>query len=461
MSDKNNTYYIVTFGCQMNEHDSSLIAGLLEISGYVASPSLEGADIVVVNTCCIRETAEQKIRSFLGSLKAYARTPPSFMVVVYGCMVQAKGNAAKISRIGDYIGVLVGTSALGKIPFYIEQFKISGKRIIDISVDDLSSDAAYMEKHPIIKKEPFRATVSIIYGCDNYCSYCIVPYVKGRERSRMPASILSDICALVAGGCKEVLLLGQNVNSYGKDISQKDISGAGDCSFAKLLHQISRVDGLERIRYMTSHPRDFSKELLETIAAEPKVCKHFHLPVQSGSDKILAAMNRGYSIKYYKQLIADIRRAVPNAVITTDIIVGFPGETEDDFNETLGLVSECLFDAAYTFMYSPRNGTSAAKMPNQVGKQEKKQRLYKLTELQNSISLKKNQDSIGTTLGVLVEGQSKNNKEKYSARTEGNKIVIFSPYPDNSDSIITPGDILNIKISAANTWNLFGDINDV
>ena len=455
MCDKNNTYYIVTFGCQMNEHDSSLIAGLLKLSGYTASSCLEDADIVVVNTCCIRETAEQKILSFLGSLKVYARNNPSFMVVVYGCMVQAKGNAAKISRIGNYIGVLAGTSVLGKIPFYIEQFKTAGKRIIDISIDNLSSDAAHMTTHPIIKKEPFRATVSIIYGCDNFCSYCIVPYVKGRERSRMPEPILSDIHALAESGCKEVLLLGQNVNSYGKDIISKNTTGAGEYSFARLLRQISRVDGLKRIRYMTSHPRDFNKELLETIASEPKVCKHFHLPVQSGSDKILAAMNRGYNTNYYKQLISDIRTAVPKAVITTDIIVGFPGETESDFNETLRLVSNCLFDAAYTFMYSSRNGTSAAKMPEQVDKQEKKQRLYKLTELQNSISLKKNQDSIGSILEVLVEGKSKNNGEKYSARTEGNKVVIFSPCSEN---IISPGDLLNIKISAANTWNLFGNI---
>ena len=442
-------FFMVTFGCQMNEHDSALIAGILTAGGYTQVESIELAEIVVVNTCCIRQTAEQKIRSFLGSLKPYAKASSNFMVVVYGCMVQAEGNAQKLSRFGDYIGVLAGTFAMGKLPAYIEDFYRTGKKITDISDD--AGNFAGVEGYRPLRKDSLRAEVRIISGCNNFCSYCIVPYVRGREQSRNPGHILAEIRALANSGYKEILLLGQNVNSFGCDFDTS-------WTFARLLKEISAIDGIEWIRYMSSHPKDFNDNLLETIFSQPKICKQFHLPLQSGSDRILKEMNRVYTKDFYRELLQKIRSFAQEITITTDLIIGFPGETEAEAEETLGFIKECQFDAAYTFLYSQRSGTAAALMDLQIPNKIKKERLLRLAEAQNAISLAKNQALIGKKLRILPEGASKNNKDMHSARTEGNKIVIFSHNQEEFNKNNNP--FLDATIVKANTWNLFGEIKN-
>ena len=441
-------FHIETFGCQMNEYDSQLIEGLLQGAGHEKASSAVDAQLLVVNTCCVRQSAEQKIYSYLGSLKKRRLSDPAFTVAVCGCLAQKPGAAKKLAAIGEYIGVLAGIFALGNLPLYLEQHFDSGKTVVEIGEGSTESDPAFLPNRLLYGESAFRAQISIIYGCDNFCSYCIVPYVRGRERSRDKGLILQEAASLAQNGCKELVLLGQNVNSYGKDLPN-----GGD--FAELLRELARIDGLERIRYITSHPRDFNRRILETIAEEEKICRHFHLPLQSGCDKILKKMNRGYDTEYYRQLLAEIRAFFPDAVITTDLIVGFPGETEEDFVLTCDFVRECQFDAAYTFIFSPRSGTPAAEMLPQLPTTEKKPRLQKIMDIQNPISLQLNQKMIGREIFVLVEGESKKKKEFYFGRNDGNKIVIF-PAPQEAGQMT--GRMAKIKITEANTWNLFGEL---
>lgn len=445
-------YHIVTFGCQMNEHDSNLLSGLMYANGHTEVKTIEEADILIVNTCCVRESAEHKIRSYLGSMKQYSQKNPGFMIAVFGCMVQQPGKAKALAKIGDYIGVLAGTTALGNLPAYIEQYLQTGKRIVDISEENKDADPTYIDNNCIKYNSSYKAEVSIIYGCNNFCSYCIVPYVRGRERSRKQETILGEINNLAKQGYKEVLLLGQNVNSFGKDLQD-------GTSFASLLKEVCKIDGIERIRYMSSHPRDITDELLEVIAANDKICKHYHLPLQSGNDRLLKLMNRGYSCEDYYRIIEKVRAAVPDAVITTDLIVGFPGETEDDFNQTLQFVKKCRFDAAYTFLYSQRSGTAAANLPDQIALSVKKERLKKLMDMQNNISLEINTQQIGKIVTILCEGVSHTDKNMQFGRTQGNKIVVFAPEFDQSGMPIdSTGQFKNVKITKANTWNFYGEI---
>ena len=440
-------YYIETFGCQMNDSDSVLISGILQQSGHHKTENINDAQIIIVNTCCVRQSAENKIMGFLGNLKHHKQA----IIVACGCMVQKEGTVEKLTKSYNHVGILLGTFSLAKLPVYIEEYLAFGKKIIDVEerydLGDLSKVHAEMCDIPQ-QEEKYRAQISIIYGCNNFCSYCIVPYVRGRERSRAPELVLHDVHQAVQNGAKEIQLLGQNVNSYGNDLSE-------DWDFAAILQEINKIEGIERIRYMTSHPRDFNSRLLDAIARSEKVCRHFHLPLQSGCDKILDSMNRGYKCDDCLHLIEEIRATFPSCSITTDLIVGFPGETEANFTETLDFLSQLRLDAAYTFIYSVRSGTPAAKMTGQVSAAEKKSRLQRLMDRQNPISLYQNQKLVGTTMPIMIEGTSKNNDNTLSGRTDCNKIVLCSMPKDEA---IKPGDIIDMKITAAKTWTLYGEI---
>lgn len=435
-------FYIKTFGCQMNEHDSEIIAGVLSQTGYQPCSELDEADIIVINTCCIRESAENKIWGYIGNLKNAKYKKPGVIIAVLGCMTQQPGLEEQLKRMGRHLDIVLGTYQQHRLPEYISRAMAGEGQIVDVSEDNRD----FPDVLPSCRRDTITAQVNINYGCNNFCSYCIVPYVRGRERSRDMAAIIDEVRDAAARGIKEVMLLGQNVNSYGKDLAKAGIEAALD--FAAVLQAVNAVPGIERIRYMSSHPRDFSPELVDVIAELPKVNAYYHLPLQSGCDKTLKAMNRGYDTERYFSIIERIREKTPLAAVTTDLIVGFPGETEEDFAQTLAFVEKCRFDAAYTFIYSPRSGTVAAKMPDQVPLAVKKERLQRLTELQNRISLEKNQAYVGRTVRVLVEGPSKNNADYYTGRTDSNKIVIFKAMPENINQLA------ELQITAAKTWHL-------
>jgi len=441
-------YYIKTFGCQMNENDSGLISTLLKSNGYLPCATPDAADIIIVNTCCVRQSAENRALGFIGSLKSLKEARPELIIAVCGCMSQQSDTAEILQKKYRQVGIITGTFATALLPQYIEDYATTGQRIIDIEARYDHKEIGNICPEPN-EQQAYRAQVNINFGCNNFCSYCIVPYVRGRERSRDPQEIINQISCLAACGVKEVQLLGQNVNSYGKDMPE-----AG-WDFARLLEQINQITGIERIRYMTSHPRDFNRRLAETIAALPKVCRHFHLPVQSGCDRLLTLMNRGYTTKAYLDKLAMIRQLTPDAAVTSDIIVGFPGETEEDFQQTLGFIQQARFDAVYTFIYSQRSGTKAAEMPHQISAEIKNLRLQQLMAVQNPISLARNEELVGTVQEIMVDGISKNNTVMMSGRTSGNKIVVF---PKSEG--LKAGDLVKISITAAGTWNLSGAISE-
>lgn len=435
-------YYIKTFGCQMNEHDSEIIAGILESAGYQPAEDLAAADVIVINTCCIRESAENKIWGYIGNLKACKYQKPGVILAAVGCMMQQKTIVDLLKRQGRHLDIVLGTYQQHRLPEYISRVLAGESPIVDISEDNQD----FPDELPCCQSSKYSAQVNIIYGCNNFCSYCIVPHVRGRERSRDFSAIMSELHSLAKTGIKEIMLLGQNVNSYGKDWRRQGQTEAPD--FADLLQAASQVEGIERIRYMSSHPRDFSPQLVDIISDLPKVRDYYHLPLQSGCDRILQAMNRGYSTADYQAILAQIREKTPQAAVTTDLIVGFPGETEADFQQTLDFVAKCRFDAAYTFLYSPRSGTPAATMAEQVPLAVKKERLQRLVALQNSISLEHNQEYLGQNVQVLVEGLSKNNPDFYTGRTSSNKIVIFKGQPEQI------GQLVDLTITGAKTWHL-------
>lgn len=435
-------FYIKTFGCQMNEHDSEIISGLLIADGHSETTDMSEADIIIANTCCIRESAENKIWGFIGNIKYYKYRNPHVILAVLGCMTQQSSILDVLKRRGKHIDIVLGTYQQHRLPEYINKVIAENKQIIDISSDNND----FPDVLPFTRTDKYRAQVNIIYGCNNFCSYCIVPYVRGRERSRHFNAIIDEVNYLAKDGCKEITLLGQNVNSYGKDMKDNNLN------FADLLVELNKINGIERIRYMSSHPRDFSLELVDTIATLPKVCSHFHLPLQSGCDKTLKAMNRGYDTDKYRQIIDRIREKVPTAAITTDIIVGFPGETDEDFEQSLNFIKECKFDAAFTFLYSKRTGTVAAKSTEQVSEAVKKARLQRLLDVQNINSLQINNDLLNKIIKVLVEGVSKTSDKTYTGRSAGNKVVVFEGTPD------MVGRIVDVRIDNAKTWHLEGTV---
>ncbi len=438
--NKQKSYHTITYGCQMNENDTERLAGQLKALGYAETDRPDGADVILVNTCCVRESAEKKIHGKIGELKRLKASNPNLIIGVTGCMAQKDRD--KLFKRAPHVDLVLGTHNLHQLGEIITDIGRSRGRVL--AVWDQAERLA--PGVPTIRKNKISAWLPIMYGCNNFCTYCIVPYVRGRERSRPLDEVVGEAADLASQGFRELTLLGQNVNSYGKDEQ-------GHADFADLLAAVDRVEGIARIRYMTSHPRDMNTKVIDTIRRSRHICEHFHLPIQAGSDAVLRAMNRGYTAAVYRSLVAEIRDAIPGASLTTDIIVGFPGETDEMFADTLDLVEEIRFDAAYTFLYSQRSGTPAADLPGQIPLAVKKERLQRLMSLQNEASLAINRELVGTETEVLVEGESKNDANKMMGRTRTNKIVIW----DRHGSERT-GDLATVKIDAAQTWVLKGTL---
>lgn len=436
-------FNIWTSGCQMNEHDTEIMRALLEQEGYLWTSDPEEADIVILNTCSVRKSAEQRALGLLGNLKHRKKRDPDLVIAVGGCMTHNPEVRDLLINKIPFVDIIFGTRNYHYLPEFLREAE-SGRVIADDVDEDIPGVL------PACRTSKVKAYVTIMYGCNNYCSYCIVPYTRGREKSRPLEEVYQEVAELAERGYQEVMLLGQNVNSYGKDLN-------GNINFARLLEKIDRIDGLSRIRYMTSHPRDFTDELIETIAASQKVCEHFHLPLQAGSNKILQLMNRGYSRERFLKLTDSVRERIPEASITTDIIVGFPGETEEDFLDTLDLVERVRFDAAYTFLFSAREGTPAAEMSEQIPEEVKKDRFKRLVELQNKITLEQNLPLVNQVVEVLVEGRSKKDPERWSGRTRTNKIVNFEVLDDTD----LTGKLADVQIISAQTWNLSGKLKKV
>ncbi|MDT8901393.1 tRNA (N6-isopentenyl adenosine(37)-C2)-methylthiotransferase MiaB [Anaeroselena agilis] len=437
---KQKKYHTITYGCQMNENDTERLAGQLRALGYEEADRPADADVILINTCCVRESAEKKIHGKIGELKRLKAGNPNLIIGVAGCMAQKDRD--KLFKRAPHIDFVLGTHNIHQLGGIIAEIGQARGRVL--AVWDQAERLA--PGVPTIRKNKIAAWLPIMYGCNNFCTYCIVPYVRGRERSRPLEEVVGEAAELAAQGFREITLLGQNVNSYGKD-------EAGHADFADLLAAVDGVEGIARIRYMTSHPRDMNAKVIDTIRRSRHVCEHFHLPIQAGSDAVLQAMNRGYTAAAYRELVAEIRAAVPGASLTTDIIVGFPGETDEMFADTLALVEEVRFDAAYTFLYSQRSGTPAATMAGQIPLAVKKERLKRLMDLQNDISLDINRGLVGTETEVLVEGESKNDANKMMGRTRANKIVIW----DRTGNEQT-GDLVTVTIETAQTWVLKGKL---
>jgi tRNA-2-methylthio-N6-dimethylallyladenosine synthase len=438
METKQKTYYIFNYGCQMNASDTEHYAGQLEELGYMPAEDFHAADVIIVNTCCVRESAEKKIAGKIGELKNVKTKNPEVVICVAGCMAQKDGE--KLLKKHPQVDLLLGTAYVNDFKNILTDYLADRKGAL---YTDLTIHQSEFEGK-MVRQSPFSAWIPIMYGCNNFCTYCIVPYVRGRERSRAVENIVAEIEQAVKEGYKEFTLLGQNVNSYGKDFGEKD-------AFAKLLRRVNEIEGVERVRYMTSHPRDMNEEVIKAVAECEHVCENFHVPFQAGSDEILRKMNRGYTREKYLELIKMIRSYVPDAAITTDIIVGFPGETEQDFEDTLALVQEVGFDAAFTFIYSKRSGTPAAKMEGQVPLDVKKERLNRLMEVQNLSSLHRNEEMLGKVVEVLAEGPSRN-PAVWTGRTRTNKIVLWPV----EGKVYQPGDKVMVKVDTAQTWLVKG-----
>lgn len=430
-----------TYGCQQNENDTERIRGILSECGFEFTDNPEEADVVIYNTCAVRENAEQKVFGKIGILKHIKESRPEMIIGLCGCMVQQEHITEKIKSIHRHIDLIFGTHALWKMPELLYNAMNSKKTVVDIE----DCDGYIAEDMPIKRENDSKAWVSIMYGCNNFCTYCIVPYVRGRERSREPENIISEIKELVASGCTEISLLGQNVNSYGKDLDR-------DIDFSKLLRMVNEIEGIRRIRFMTSHPKDFGDRLILAMSECEKVCAQLHLPFQAGSDKVLSDMNRRYTKEDYLEKIRKVKEAIPNIALTTDVIVGFPTETTEDFEETLDVLRRVEFDSIFSFIYSRREGTPAAKLDFVLSDEEIHENFNRLLEVQNEISLKKNKALLGKTELVLVDGVSKNNKGMLSGRTESLKVVNFK----GDESLV--GKYVNVKITEAHTWSLNGKL---
>lgn len=430
----------LTYGCQMNFSDAERMEGELAKIGYESIEEMDKADLIMINTCCVRETAEDKVYGKIGEIKALKRRNPNLILGITGCMAQKEGE--KLIKRAPHIDFVLGTNKIHEVVSTVQRLEDANvKHVVDTEIreNEMPEDIA------VHRKTALSAWIPIMYGCNNFCTYCIVPYVRGRERSRLPEDIVKEVQEAVAQGYKEVTLLGQNVNSYGKD-HQK-------ATFAQLLAMVDKVEGIQRVRYMTSHPKDLSDEVIEVVKNSKHICRHFHLPVQYGSNRILKAMNRVYTVEQYRDLAARIRAAVPEASLTTDLIVGFPGETEEDFQQLMDFIKEIRYDQAYTFIYSKRSGTPAAEMENQVEDAIKHERLNRLMELQNSISLSINEKLVGRSLEVMVEGPSHTDEAVWNGRTDTNKLVLWKHKGEEK-----PGDLVTVKIQQAQTWILKGTL---
>lgn len=448
--DKNLKYTILTMGCQLNENDSEKLCGILEKMGYTKTEKQNDADLALFNTCCVRENAEDKLFGKLGELKRL-KEQKGIIIAIGGCMMQEKHITDKIKESYPFVDILFGTHTLHKFPEDLYKVIEEKRKLEDI----LDIDGKIYEGLPIKRDSKIKASVTIMNGCNNFCSYCIVPYVRGRERSRQPRDIIEEVKKLAKEGYKEITLLGQNVNSYLRVEREKNIpfeEYQGVNSFATLLRAINKIDGIERIRFISPHPKDFTDDVIEAIADCEKVCKLVHLPLQSGNTKVLKEMNRKYTKEQYLNLVEKMKNKIPNLTLSTDIIVGFPGETDEEFEDTLEVVEKVRFEQVYMFIYSRRVGTPGDKMQNQIPEDIKHKRFDKLKALVESQIEENNKKYIGTTQKILVEGESKNNSNMLSGRTESNKVVIFEGSKELIDKII------NIKIISQHMWYLKGEI---
>ena len=437
-------------GCQLNENDSEKLCGMLEKMGYTKTEKQNDADLALFNTCCVRENAEDKLFGKLGELKRL-KEQKGIIIAIGGCMMQEKHITDKIKESYPFVDILFGTHTLHKFPEDLYKVIEEKRKLEDI----LDIDGKIYEGLPIKRDSKIKASVTIMNGCNNFCSYCIVPYVRGRERSRQPRDIIEEIKKLAKEGYKEITLLGQNVNSYLRVEREKNIpfeEYQGVNSFATLLRAINKIDGIERIRFISPHPKDFTDDVIEAIADCEKVCKLVHLPLQSGNTKVLKEMNRKYTKEQYLNLVEKMKNKIPNLTLSTDIIVGFPGETDEEFEDTLEVVEKVRFEQVYMFIYSRRVGTPGDKMQNQIPEDIKHKRFDKLKALVESQIEENNKKYIGTTQKILVEGESKNNSNMLSGRTESNKVVIFEGSKELIDKII------NIKIISQHMWYLKGEI---
>ena len=440
---KGRKYNIITFGCQMNEHDSETIAGMLQERGCTEVLSPKDSDITVINTCSIRDNADKRFFGTLGQLKKNKEKNPEYIVCVCGCMMQQQHIVDTVKKKYPWVDIIFGTHNIPHFPELLERVCTEKQKITEI----LEDSAEMAEGLPAKRLHRHKAFLNIMYGCNNFCTYCIVPYTRGREKSRRPADILEEAMRLVEDGVKEITLLGQNVNSYrGTDAAGRT------CDFADLIYRLNRVDGLQRIRFMTSHPKDLSDRLIQAYGACEKLCNSIHLPVQSGSSRVLRRMNRSYTREHYLQLVQALRKEVPDIAVSTDIIVGFPGETEADFEETLSLVKEVHYDSAFTFLYSIRKGTPAADYQDQIPEEVKHERFNRLVDVVNQESSRRNAAHVGRVETVLVDGISKKNPAALTGRTEGFKLVDF----EADGSLI--GQLVDVEITEGKTFSLTGRI---
>jgi len=443
-------YSILTMGCQLNENDSEKLCGMIEQMGYTKTEEMNQANLIIFNTCCVRENAEDRLFGKLGEVKKY-KEKNGAIIAIGGCMMQEKHIVEKLKQSYPFFDIIFGTHTLHKFPSDLYKAICENKRIEDI----IDIDGEVIEGLPISRQDNIKASVTIMNGCNNFCSYCIVPYVRGRERSRSPKDIILEINDLAKQGYKEITLLGQNVNSYLRVEREKNIEFEhyeGVNSFASLLRAINKIEGIERIRFVSPHPKDFTDDVIEAIRDCDKVCKLIHLPLQSGSSQILKEMNRKYTKEQYLELVNKMKKNIPNVTFSTDIIVGFPGETEENFEDTLDVVSKVNFEQVYMFIYSRRVGTPADKMENQIPEDIKHERFDRLKQLVEKQIAVKNQEYVNTIQNVLVEGFSKNNEEMLTGRTDSNKVVVF----EGDKELI--GKTLKIKITSEHMWYLKGTI---
>ena len=448
--NRNLKYNILTMGCQLNENDSEKLCGMLEEMGYTKTEKPKEADLALFNTCCVRENAEDKLFGKLGELKKI-KEERGTIIAIGGCMMQEKHITDKIKESYPYTDIIFGTHTLHKFPEDLYKVIEEKKKLEDI----LDIDGKVYEGLPIKRDSSIKASVTIMNGCNNFCSYCIVPYVRGRERSREPRAIIEEVRELAKQGYKEITLLGQNVNSYLRVEREKNIEFEeyeGVNSFATLLRAVNKIDGIERIRFVSPHPKDFTDDVIDAIADCDKVCKLVHLPLQSGNTKVLKEMNRKYTKEQYLSLVEKMKAKIQNLTLSTDIIVGFPGETDEEFEDTLDVVKKVGYEQVYMFIYSKRVGTPGNKMENQVPEEQKHVRFDKLKALVESQIAENNQKYVGTVQKVFVEGTSKNNEEMLTGRTDSNKVVIF----EGDKSLI--GNMVELKIVSEHMWYLKGEI---
>lgn len=441
IKERPHTYCVVTYGCQMNAHDSEKLEGMLREMGLTRAESRETADFVIFNTCCVRDNAQRRALGNVVWLKELKKTRPELMVAVCGCMMQQKGMGEQILRQYPFVDLAFGTHNLYRFAQLMLQAVKSRRRVVEIVQDD---EGSIPEDLPVLRSSPYHAYITIMYGCNNFCSYCIVPYVRGRERSRASARIIEEARQLKAEGVKEIMLLGQNVNSYGLDVE-------GELSFAQLLEKLDQI-GIERIRFMTSHPKDISDELIDVIADSKHICHALHLPVQHGNNRVLASMNRRYTREKYLARVEAIRSKIPDMSLTTDLIVGYPGETEEEFEDTCSLVQQVGYDSAFTFIYSPRIGTRAADMPDQIPEATSSRRIQKLIAIQKENTHRNYAAYIGQIHSVLVDEASKRDENQMAGKNEYNITVNF---PGSKELI---GQIVRVKITSAGESTLRGEL---